>query len=70
MGKCVVVEEQVAMFVMVLAHHHKNRVVKFCFLRSGSTVSHYVHKVLGAVLRLHDILLPKPEAVAADCVDS
>lgn len=42
-GKYVSTEEQVAMFLSVLAHHKKNRVVKFKFRRSGQTVSHYIH---------------------------
>ncbi|XP_057787918.1 uncharacterized protein LOC131005117 [Salvia miltiorrhiza] len=68
-GNYVVVEEQVAIFVSVLAHHKKNRVVGFDFRWSGQTISHYVHAVLGAVLRLHDIFLAKPEAVSDDCTD-
>ncbi|KAL1564378.1 hypothetical protein AAHA92_06729 [Salvia divinorum] len=68
-GKCLGVEEQVAMFVGVLAHHKKNRVVKFHFRRSGATVSHYINKVLGAVLSLHTVLLPKPTPVPDDCMD-
>ncbi|XP_042035358.1 uncharacterized protein LOC121781728 [Salvia splendens] len=68
-GKCVGVEEQVAMFISVLAHHHKNCVVKFHFWRSGSTVSNYVNKVLGAVLSLHAILLSRPIPVPNECTD-
>ncbi|XP_042017831.1 uncharacterized protein LOC121765691 [Salvia splendens] len=52
-GEYVMVEEQVAMFLSILAHHKKIRVAKFNFLRSGFTVSHYVHAVLQAVLKLH-----------------
>ena len=44
-GKCLGIEEQVAMFIGVLSHHKKNRVVRFNFIRSGSTVSYYVNKV-------------------------
>ena len=68
-GKCLGIEEQVAIFVGVLAHHNKNRVVRFSFFRSGSTVSHYVNKVLGAVLSLHSVLLSKPTPVPDDCID-
>ncbi|KAL8488703.1 hypothetical protein ACS0TY_024842 [Phlomoides rotata] len=68
-GKFVSVEEQVAMFLSILAHHKKNKVVKFKFLRSGQTVSHYVHLVLGAVLQLHGILLAKPVPIPDDCTD-
>ncbi|XP_057788636.1 uncharacterized protein LOC131005644 [Salvia miltiorrhiza] len=66
----VTVEEQVAMFLSVLAHHKKNRVVRFNFWRSGQTISHYIHVVLRAILRLHVILLVKPEPVPDDCTDS
>ncbi|KAL1559488.1 hypothetical protein AAHA92_09825 [Salvia divinorum] len=68
-GKCLGVEEQVAIFVGVLAHHKKNRVVGFDFWRSGATISHYVNKVLGAVLSLHPLLLSKPTPVPDDCND-
>ncbi|XP_042026216.1 uncharacterized protein LOC121773422 [Salvia splendens] len=49
-GKVVGVEEQVAIFLGVLAHHKKNRIVRFEFWRSGATVSYYVNKVFGVVL--------------------
>ncbi|XP_057777660.1 uncharacterized protein LOC130996168 [Salvia miltiorrhiza] len=68
-GRFVTVEEQVAMFLSVLAHHKKNRVVQFDFWRSGQTISHYVHAVLGAIIRLHDLVLAKLEAVPADSND-
>lgn len=69
-GEYVNVEEQVAMFLIILAHHQKIRVVKFNFLRSGFTVSRYVHVVLRAVLRLDASFLVTPEPVAADCDDN
>ncbi|XP_041993309.1 uncharacterized protein LOC121743961 isoform X1 [Salvia splendens] len=68
-GQCLGVEEQVAIFVGVLAHHTKNRVVRFNFQRSGATVSYYVNKVLGAVLNLHPVLLRKPTPVSDQCDD-
>ncbi|KAH6786697.1 hypothetical protein C2S52_006249 [Perilla frutescens var. hirtella] len=69
-GRYVSVQEKVAMFLSVLAHHKKNRVVRFDFWRSGQTCSHYIHLVLRAILRLHVILLVKPEPVPDDCTDS
>ncbi|XP_042023279.1 uncharacterized protein LOC121770595 [Salvia splendens] len=69
-GKYVKIEEQVAMFLSVLAHHKKNRIVKFDFLRSGFTVSKYVNAVLRAVLRLHRSFLVVPDPVAEDCNDN
>ncbi|XP_042057283.1 uncharacterized protein LOC121801894 [Salvia splendens] len=68
-GKCLGIEEQVAMFLGVLAHHKKNRIVRFNFVRSGSTISYYVNKVLGAVLSLHDVLFEKPTPVLDNCID-
>lgn len=68
-GKCLGIEEQVAIFVSVLAHHNKNRVVGTHFWRAGGTVSYYVHKVLGAIISLHDVLLSKPTPVPDDCTD-
>lgn len=52
-GRYVTVEEQVAIFLSILAHHKKVRVVKFEHWRSGYTVSKYVHAVLRAVIKLH-----------------
>ncbi|KAL8469485.1 hypothetical protein ACS0TY_032361 [Phlomoides rotata] len=68
-GKHVSVEEQVAMFLSILTHHKKNRVVKFYHQRSGQTVSHYVNVVLLAVLRLHSVLFAKPVPVSDDCTN-
>lgn len=69
-GQFVGVEEQVAIFVGVLAHHKKNRCVGQQFWRSGATISLYMHKVLGAILKLHDVLLVKPTPVTDDCNDN
>ncbi|KAL8553359.1 hypothetical protein ACS0TY_001873 [Phlomoides rotata] len=65
-GRHVTVEEQVAMFLSILAHHKKNRVVKFNHQRSGQTVSQYVHAVLLAVLKMHTVLFVKPDPVPTD----
>ncbi|XP_057810926.1 uncharacterized protein LOC131025265 [Salvia miltiorrhiza] len=69
-GRYIEVEEQVAMFLSVLAHHKKNRVVKFDFWRSGQTVSKFVHLVLKAILKLHTILLVKPAPVPDDSTNN
>ncbi|KAL8557265.1 hypothetical protein ACS0TY_004633 [Phlomoides rotata] len=54
------VSEKVAMFLSILAHHTKNRCVKFAFKRSGQIVSKHFHVVLNSVLRLHAMFLVKP----------
>ncbi|KAL8549233.1 hypothetical protein ACS0TY_008181 [Phlomoides rotata] len=63
----VIVGEQVALFLSVLSHHSKVRVVKFSFKRSGQTIHTYFHNVLRAVLKLHEVLLAKPSLVTDDC---
>ncbi|CAA0820202.1 Unknown protein [Striga hermonthica] len=57
------------MFLSVLAHHKKNRVVKFDFKRSGQTISKFFHNVLRAVLRLHPLLCAQSNAVTDSCTD-
>ncbi|XP_047953951.1 uncharacterized protein LOC125200337, partial [Salvia hispanica] len=68
-GRTLGIEEQVAMFLGVLAHHDKNRRVKFQFWRSGATVSQCVHKVMCAILSLHSVLMAKPTPVPENCTD-
>ena len=53
----IIVEEQVAIFLHILAHHVKNYVIKFRFIRSGDTVSRHFNAVLKAVLKPHSVLL-------------
>ncbi|KAK6132317.1 hypothetical protein DH2020_033941 [Rehmannia glutinosa] len=55
--------EQVAIFLTVLAHHEKHRVVQFHFKRSGYTISKHFNVVLEALLRLHSVLLVNPEPI-------
>ncbi|KAA0063228.1 putative nuclease HARBI1 [Cucumis melo var. makuwa] len=59
--KVIDVEEMVAMFLHILAHDVKNRMIQREFVRSGETVSRHFNLVLLAVLRLHDELLKKPQ---------
>ncbi|KAL8471373.1 hypothetical protein ACS0TY_028868 [Phlomoides rotata] len=62
-SRIVNVSEKVAMFLSILAHHKKNRCVKFAFKRSGQTVSKHFHAVLNSVLRLHVMFLVKPQPI-------
>ena len=61
--------EQVATFLIILAHHKKNRSLQVRFCRSGETVSKYFNKVLKAVIRIQGMLFAKATPVAEDCVD-
>jgi hypothetical protein len=54
------VEELVAMFLHILAHHVKNRMIKRQFVRSGETINRNFINVLLAVLRCHKELLKQP----------
>ncbi|KAL8524666.1 hypothetical protein ACS0TY_014318 [Phlomoides rotata] len=62
--------EKVVMFLSILAHHSKNRCVKFQFKRSGQTISKEFHSVLRSVLKLHNLLLVKPHPVPNDSNDT
>ncbi|XP_057724167.1 uncharacterized protein LOC130940135 [Arachis stenosperma] len=61
--------EQVVTFLIILAHHKKNRSLQVRFCRSGETVSKYFNKVLKAVIRIQGMLFAKATPVAEDCVD-
>ncbi|XP_021814307.1 protein ALP1-like isoform X2 [Prunus avium] len=63
-------EEQVCVFLHVLAQHVKNRTIGSRFFRSGETISRYFNSVLQGVLRLQDILLKVPDPVLDNCEDS
>jgi len=45
-------EEQVTLFLNILAHYTKNRIVHSAFKRPGWTVSEYFNKLLKGVMRL------------------
>ncbi|KAK3198785.1 hypothetical protein Dsin_022200 [Dipteronia sinensis] len=63
------VEEQVCIFLHILAHHVKNRTIHNRFYRSGETISRYFNSVLSAVLQLHNSLLVSPDPVPENCTD-
>ncbi|KAL0000657.1 hypothetical protein SO802_014438 [Lithocarpus litseifolius] len=62
-------DEMVASFLHVLAHHAKNRVVARQLARSGESISRSFNAVLHAVLHLHRILFKKPEPISENCTD-
>ncbi|KAM6554034.1 hypothetical protein CsatB_014796 [Cannabis sativa] len=65
----VTIEEQVCIFLNILAHHVKNRTIHHKFKRSGETISRYFNAVLSGVLRLQASLLVVPEPVSESCND-
>ncbi|KAG8380561.1 hypothetical protein BUALT_Bualt06G0028400 [Buddleja alternifolia] len=66
-SKHVRMEGKVCFFLTVLAHHKKNRIVKFDHVPSGHTVSKYFNAVLISLLKLHPILLVTPKPVDDEC---
>ncbi|MFQ6645470.1 hypothetical protein Gotur_019099 [Gossypium turneri] len=53
------VDEKVAMFLHIIFHHLKNRVIKHHFNRSREIVSRLLHNVLNAIICLQDVLFKK-----------
>ncbi|KDO38031.1 hypothetical protein CISIN_1g036324mg [Citrus sinensis] len=45
------IEEQLCMFLHILAHHVKSRTIHSRFLRSRETISRYFNLVLNAILQ-------------------
>ena len=54
------IEEQVAMFLHVVGHNQRFRVLKFTFRRSIETVSRYFKEVLFAIGELRDEMITPP----------
>ncbi|KAG6532740.1 hypothetical protein ZIOFF_006590 [Zingiber officinale] len=63
------VDEIIAFFIYVLAHHKKNRTISLFFHRSQETVSRHFNLCLHAILKLHHILLKTPEPIFENCED-
>ncbi|XP_058732722.1 uncharacterized protein LOC131604289 [Vicia villosa] len=63
------VEELVAMFLHILAHHVKNRMIRRQFVRSGETISRNFMNVLLALLKCHKELLKQPQPILDNNID-
>ncbi|KAI3461768.1 hypothetical protein Pfo_018431 [Paulownia fortunei] len=63
------ISEQVTIFLTILAHHKKNRVVKFDFKRFRYTIRKHFNVVLTTLLRLHIVLLVNLEPVEDGCTN-
>jgi len=57
------IEEQVAMFLLVVGHNQKFRVIKLLFRRSLETISRYFQEVLYAVGELKNDMIQPPTTV-------
>ncbi|CAA0819753.1 Unknown protein, partial [Striga hermonthica] len=67
--KNMLVDEQVAMTLHILAHHQKQRVINANFERSGETISRHFRQIINAIIRIQEELLMKPEVVPDDSTD-
>ena len=63
------VEEMVAIFLHICAHHVKNRVIRRQFVRSGETISRHFSAVLKSILLCYELLLKKPEPILENSTD-
>lgn len=61
--KHMLIDELVGMFLYILAHHVKNRIIKRQFRSSGETISRHFKSVLHAIIRLHAEFLEKPDPI-------
>ena len=60
------IDEQVAMFLHLLAHHVKNMIMRGRFNRSAEVISRHFHRVLNALLRLQGHLYNKPKPISPE----
>ena len=68
--KNMAIDEQVAMFLQIISHHLKNRVIRQNFQRSGETISRHFHKVLNAMIHLQKQIFRKPELIPTNSTDN
>ena len=50
-------EEMMAIFLYIISHHAKNRIITKEFVRSGETVNRQFDLVLNSILRFQAVLL-------------
>ena len=67
--KNVDLDEHIAIFLHILVHHVKNRVIKHRFGRSRESVSRYFNNVLHSIIILQSEFLKKPEPTLVDSRD-
>ena len=63
------IEEMVAIFLKILSHDDKNRMMKRLFACSGEIVSRHFNLVLNSILRLQWCLFKTPEPIAKNSTD-
>ncbi|KAL4029960.1 hypothetical protein IC575_008188 [Cucumis melo] len=63
------VEEMVSMFLRILAHDVKNRMIQREFMWFSETIYRHFNIVLLVVLRVHDELLKRLQPVPNSCTD-
>ncbi|XP_010521713.1 PREDICTED: uncharacterized protein LOC104800545 isoform X2 [Tarenaya hassleriana] len=67
----VMIEEQIAIFLNIVGHNQRNRVIQERFRHSGETISRHFNNVLKAVKSLsREILRPPPQATPREITGS
>ncbi|XP_028964930.2 protein ALP1-like isoform X1 [Malus domestica] len=64
------IEEMVAFFLYILAHHLKNRTINHHFRRSGRTISKYFHECIKAMIRCQKDFWQTPEPIPENSTDT
>ncbi|KAH6766322.1 hypothetical protein C2S52_017305 [Perilla frutescens var. hirtella] len=67
--KNMLVDEQVALTLHILAHHQKQRTINNNFERSGETISRNFRRVINSIISIQGELLKKPEPIPDGCTD-
>lgn len=60
-SKFVDVDEKMAMFLSIVSHNKRNRIVRLKFQHSGETVSKYFHEVLNAMMKFAREMIVPPD---------
>ncbi|MFQ6634764.1 hypothetical protein Gotur_011017 [Gossypium turneri] len=69
LNKNMLIDEQVTMFLHIISHHLKNRVIKHHFNRFGETITRSFHNVLNTVIRLQDVLFKKADPITTNSTE-
>ncbi|CAI0401884.1 unnamed protein product [Linum tenue] len=67
----VMIEEQLAIFLNIIGHNERNRVIQERFQHSGETISRYFNNVLKSIKSLsREFLQPAPETTSPEILCS
>lgn len=64
-----IVEEMVTMFLNIIAHHVKNKIILFYFIQSAKVVSQHFHAIFRSIILCYGVLLKKFEPILENSND-